>query len=189
MSYLFSAETTWIRIFEIYDSFFEPNYLSLRYLSKYNKLFAIECHEPCDDISSLNPHKGAARCGIFDFKTCKWSKINYILYYHKESAFYCGISKNEFNSNIYIVTNQGNIIKYDINKNKSIILHSDYNSVYFNKVPIVWMETPNVLHCVAGDIFKTFDIRNNVKSWIKSLTIKEILNDDNAGNDDYRWFL
>eukprot|EP01084_Bolivina_argentea_P091561 164811_1 len=165
---------------------------SMGYIHNENKLFAmdgirkqsgweIEWELRLNANKRLNENR---RCSIFDFNTQQWNSVTSFKYakYRKQGVLSTGICQgNVYNvNNVYIVSNIGHVIKYDMCKNIWDMLLEDIDNrqIQFDQKPVVWFyDNPYVLYMYEHDeygdhYFGCLDIRDNNRKWIISAKMR-----------------
>ena len=182
--------------------FYGGGHLSMNYLYKTESIFAMKCEKNhswlSDDMNDLlidddnNNTIHSVKCGIFDLNKLKWKKIKSLKYSFKNNnynrTFKTGICQNNiFDENIiYIVSNNGHTAKYDLNKNKWNMLHTEYENfrLFFYDEPIVWMDDNQyILNCAYDSFIGQLDLRQNNKKW-RQMNINNIKIDQSSEIDD-----
>merc|ERR1712130_787635 len=116
-----------------------------------------------------------ANCGIFNIETKKWNlgKALKINVYGNYGILQFNICKNNVydTNNMYVVSNQGHTIKYNVEKNDWIMIYEDLDDkqTMFNNGAMLWMDdTPYILYCASGadKCCGYLDVRDNKSKWI-----------------------
>eukprot|EP01084_Bolivina_argentea_P247270 413722_1 len=155
------------------------HYLSMRYLSNYNKIFAMQCYNDSGFPMLKHSPKMLSKesiCGMFDFSNNKWIQIPNFKYKISEnglrSVYYLICQSPIKMADIFVLSNLNKTAKYDCNKHQWITYYDvessfqkmDYYDLWFDIDPFV------LYRCCKGcwkynDVkFQYFDTRTRMKN-------------------------